>query len=226
MLIAVVLAGGILSGLHPGVIAVAALAAFHPLWFLGAAGGWALVTRVQRARLTRPEPGDEVAFLHAVASELRSGGSLRTSIDAARARAPRLPLDDAARKAVSGLPADQVAESLARALPVNGRLAGAAFALSSTTGARSADVFESLAGRAAEAGELARERRALTAQARLSAAVVGLGPIGFAGLLLATGRAGTLLESGFAGVIVAASGLALEVAGLVVVWSMLRRAER
>jgi Flp pilus assembly protein TadB len=118
-----------------------------------------------------------------------------------------------------------VAGALSEALPANGRLAGAAFRLATETGARAADVFADLAVRATEAGDLARERRALTAQARLSAALVGGAPIAVVALLVVSGRASALLESS-SGRAIGAIGLALLVAGGLVVWVMVRTAER
>ena len=74
------------------------------------------------------------------------------------------------------------------ALPVNGRLAAAAFRLAAVTGGRVAALFHTLAARAAEVGRLNRERRALTAQARASAWVVGGVPLAL--LAAAGGRPG------------------------------------
>jgi tight adherence protein B len=226
MLLALLLAGAVAVGSHPIVIAVGAMAALHPGWFLVAVGLWAVLHRRRTAMVGRAQPGDEVAFLHALASELRSGSSLRSAVDAAAESASRLPLDTAARLATAGLPASDVAAAVAGALPVNGRLVGAAFTLAAATGARAADVFEALAIRAAEAGELVRERRAVTAQARLSALVVGLAPVGVAVLMLAGGRGSTLLESGGIGVLVLAIGFGLQLTGLAMVWWMLRGAAR
>lgn len=226
MLLAVLLAGAIVAGSHPMVIAVGVSAALHPGGFLAAAAVWAVVHRYRRRGAGRLQPGDEVAFLHALASELRSGSSLRSAVDAAAASASRLGLEKAARLATAGLPASQVAVAVAEALPVNGRLVGAAFALTAATGARAADVFEALALRAAEAGELVRERRAVTAQARLSALVVGLAPLGFAVLMLAGGRGAVLIEAGPVGVAALVVGFGLQLAGLAIVWWMLQGAAR
>jgi Flp pilus assembly protein TadB len=115
-----------------------------------------------------------------------------------------------------------VAAALGAALPYNGRLAGAAFRLAATTGARAADVFAALAARAAATGELQRERRVLTAQSRLSALVVGGAPLVLGGLVLGAGNGGSLLAAGSPGRGVVALGLALELAGLAVIWAMAR----
>jgi tight adherence protein B len=222
VLSAAILSLSIAAGAPLVVVAVAALAFWRPLWLLGAAGLWAVLARRRRRRAG---PGDEADFLQGLAAELGAGAALRSAVVAAAARAPALDLGRACRLAGAGLPAEQVGEALQRALPVNGRLAAAAFRLASATGGRVAGLFHSLAGRAAEVGRLERERRALTAQARASAWVVGSLPVALLVMLAATGRAGALLGSGV-GPVVLALGLGLEATGLTVVWLMVRRAGR
>ena len=102
----------------------------------------------------------------------------------------------------------------------------AALELSAWSGARAAVVFERLAERAAEAAELLREQRTATAQARLSAWVVGLAPLVFTTLLLAAGGAQSLGRVGNAGYVIMAIGVGLELAGLIVVAVILRRETR
>lgn len=173
-----------------------------------------------------PGPGDEVAVLNGLAAELRAGASLRVALVAGAERAPQLDLGRAVRAAETGQPMSEVAAELTEVLPVNGRLVAAAFRLTATSGGRAAAVFEELALRAAEAGELSRERRALTAQARLSAFVVGALPAAMMGVLLITGKAQALLAAGPVGHAIAAVGVGLELVGLAVVTIVLRNAER
>jgi tight adherence protein B len=220
VLSAVILSLAVAGGAPLVVVAVAALAFWRPLWLLAAAGLWAVLARRGRRR---PGPGDEADFLQGLAAELGAGAALRSAVVAAASRAPVLDLSRACRLAGAGLPAEQVGEALQSALPVNGRLAAAAFRLASATGGKVAGLFHSLAGRAAEVGRLERERRALTAQARASAWVVGSLPVALLAMLAATGRAGTLLGSA-AGPVVLVVGLGLEAAGLGVVWLMVRGA--
>lgn len=222
MLSAAVLALAVAVGAPLVVVGIAALALWRPLWLLAAAGLWAVLARRGRRRAG---PGDEADFLQGLAAELGAGAALRSAVVAAAARAPALDLGRACRLAGAGLPAQEVGDALQAALPVNGRLAAAAFRLASATGGRVAGLFHSLAGRAAEVGRLERERRALTAQARASAWVVGSLPIGLLIMLGITGRAGALL-AGTAGPLVLAVGLGLEAAGVAVVWLMVRRAGR
>jgi Flp pilus assembly protein TadB len=218
----VILSLALAAGAPLVVVAVAALAFWRPLWLLAAAALWAVLARRHRRRAG---PGDEADFLQGLAAELGAGAALRSAVVSAAARTPALELRRACRLAGAGLAADEVGAALEGALPVNGRLVGAAFRLASATGGRVAGLFHSLAGRAAEVGRLERERRALTAQARASAWVVGGLPLTLLGILAATGRGGALLADP-TGQVVLAVGLGLEAAGLGVVWLMVRGAGR
>ena len=220
MLSAVVLALALAAGAPSPVLGVAVLAMWQPLWLLAFAAVWAVVAH-RRRRLTRAGPADEGGFLQGLAAELDAGASLRAAVVAASTRAPALDLAWACRLADAGLPAEQVGEALQIALPVNGRLAAAAFRLAAATGGRVAALFHTLAARAAEVGRLNRERRALTAQARASAWVVGGVPVALLLLLTLTGRTGRRLADPAGGVVLAV-GLALEAAGVAVVWLMVR----
>lgn len=224
MLSAVGLALALAAGVPLPVLGVAVLAMWQPLWLVAAAVIWAVVARRRRLR-GRAGPADEAGFLQGLAAELDAGASLRTAMTAAATRAPALDLARACRLAGAGLSAEKVGETLQGALPVNGRLAAAAFRLVSATGGRVAALFHTLAARAAEVGRLNRERRALTAQARASAWVVGGVPIALLVLLTATGRIGPLLSDPV-GAMVLTVGLALEAAGVAVVWLMVRAAGR
>ena len=221
MLMALAAAAAIAMGVHPGVLAIAATAFLQPWWFLAGTVVWAVVANV---RSPSAGPDDEARYLEGVAAELRAGASPRAAVEGAAGRAPSLNLWRVVRLASVGRPVPEVAGALSEALPANGRLAAAAFRLATETGARAADVFADLAVRAVEAGDLIRERRALTAQARLSAALVGGAPIAGVALLVVSGRASALLDS-TGGRTIGAIGLALLVAGGLVVWAMVRRAE-
>ncbi len=224
MLTAMILALALAAGAPLPALGVAVLALWQPLWLLVAAVVWAALAR-RRRRQAAAGPDDEAGFLQGLASELDAGASLRAAVPAAATRAPALDLSRACRLAGAGLPAEEVGEALQAALPVNGRLAAAAFRLASATGGRVAALFHALAARAAEVGRLSRERRALTAQARASAWVVGGMPLALLALLAATGRIGPLLSAP-AGALVLGGGLALEAAGVLVVWLMVRGAGR
>lgn len=224
MLSAVVIAVALVAGAPPLAVAMGALALWQPLFLLAGAGAWAVVAHRRRRRL-RPGPGDEAAFLAGLAAELEAGASLRAAVASAATRAPALDLSRACRLAEAGLPAPRVGEALRAALPVNGRLAAAAFRLAAEGGGRVAALFHTLAARAGEVGRLEREGRALTAQARASAWVVGGAPLALLVMLAVTGRTGPLLADPL-GRGVLALGLGLETAGAAAVWLMVRGAER
>jgi tight adherence protein B len=225
MLTALLLAGGLVLRISPVVIAVAALAAIEPRLVLAGAAVWAVVTALRR-RTTRTAPDDEATLFRAMAAELRSGASLRSALTEASHRVPQMELDRSVRCAAAGMPMTDVAEAIEMQLPGNGRLAAAAFRLSDWSGARVADTFEGLAEKAAATAEMARERKAATAQARLSALIVGVAPLVFTLILVATGRGAGLVAHGGLGWLVLGMGLGLETAGLIIVAAIVRRAER
>ncbi len=225
MLITVFLAGGLALGVHPAVLALAALAAIEPRLFLLGAAIWAVVHAMRRRR-RRVTPDDEATYFRALSAELRAGASLRGALGEAVDRVPTLSLDRAVRYAAAGAPMTEIADIVEVQLPENGRLAGAAFRLSDWSGAHVADTFAGLADRASASAELARERRAATAQARMSAIVIGFVPIAFAALLLVTGRGAGLLDHGWIGLLILGAGLTLEVLGLLVVALIIRREDR
>lgn len=222
MLMVLAAALGLVLGVHPGVLAIAATAFLQPWWFLVGTAVWAVV-----ANRGRPQagPDEEARYLEGVAAELKAGASPRAAVSGAAGRAPSLDLGRVVRLASLGRPAPEVAGALSEALPTNGRLAGAAFRLAAETGARAAEVFADLAVRSSEAGDLVRERRVLSAQARLSAALIGGAPVVVVVLLAASGRAKVLLESS-SGRAIGAIGVALLLSGGLVIWVMLRSAER
>jgi tight adherence protein B len=225
VLTAVLLAGGLALGISPVIIAIAAVAAIEPRLVLAGAAIWGAVVALRR-RAARVTPDDEATLFRAMAAELRSGASLRGALAEAAHRVPQIQLDRSVRLAAAGIQMTEIAETVERQLPENGRLAAAAFRLSDWSGARVADTFDGLAAQAAATAELARERRAATAQARLSALIVGVAPLAFTVLLMATGRADGLAAHGGLGWLVLGVGLGLETIGLVTVAVIVRRAER
>lgn len=214
------LAAGLLAGLPWWAAAALGLGMAAPapalVGVLGlAAGSWVLARPPQRR-------GEEQQFLHAVAGELRSGSGLRGALAAAANRHPTLGLGGLLRLLAAGRPLTEVSTQLAEGLPRHGRLAVAALRVASTTGGRTAAVFDGLALLAAEDDELARERRAATAQARASAAVVAGIPLGWVLVTVVSGRlpVGSPVALGLSAV-----GLSLVLAGVAMVVWLLRRVQ-
>ncbi|OFW63204.1 MAG: hypothetical protein A2135_02615 [Actinobacteria bacterium RBG_16_67_15] len=223
MVTIVLVAAGVAAGVPLLLVGLGWLAATHPAGALAAIAGYASV-QAWRRRRSRPGPDEEAAFLQTLSAELAGGASLRTGLAAAAGRSERLALQPAARAAAAGLPAATVARLLAEALPANGRITAASWLLAAESGGPAAAVMQSLALRAARDGELQRERRSLTAQARASAWVVAGLP---AVLLLGTVVSGRLDAGGDPALaMIVAVGVGLQALGVAVAVAMVRRAER
>jgi Flp pilus assembly protein TadB len=224
MVIALLLAGALAAGAPAWAVALVALAAVRPWWFLTGVAIWAGAHRLRRRR-DLPGPDDEAALLRSAAAELAAGASLRSAVMAAAGAAERLDMRRVARLAAAGRPMHEVGSAVAESLQVNGRRAAAALELAGRTGAAPRRVLDALAAQATDLGRLAVERRALTAQARLSAAVVGGTPLLLLAVLGVAGRLGPLLADP-AGRVVLSAGLGLLAAGIGTVALMVARAER
>lgn len=223
MLTALAVAVPLAFGAPVAAVAVLAVALERPVW---AAAAVAVGGVVRAARRPPNRPVDmEARFLMALAAELRTGATWRQALDAAAARVPDLPLGPATARARAGRDAGHVGAALHAALPYLGRPSAAALRLVAEAGAPAAAVFGTLAGQAAQRAGDRRERAAATAQARLSAALVGGAPVVLALLLLAGGRAQAAAMAGPAGPVLLAVGAGLLVTGGAVVVLMLRAAE-
>jgi tight adherence protein B len=218
--VVVAIAAGVSLPAVAGVLALVVAGPFG-LVAVGFAGpAWLFARRRKRERRTMV---DEARFCGALSAELHAGASLRHALAAAAARGPGPDLERLAGAAMSGEPAVEVAALLELSLPEVGRHAAHAFALASETGAAPSHVFDRLTEGALHRADLRRERRTLTAQARLSAYVVGGAPVAIVALLFATGRISLDGLAGAQGVVMGA-GLALVAAGLALVGMMLKRA--
>lgn len=221
MLVTALVSLALAAGAPPVVVGIAVLTVLAPP--VGSAAGVGILTlRWRRRAKRRPGAIDEAAFCASVAAELRAGASLRKAVATVAADESSVHTAAAARSALVGAPAAEVASRLERALPVYGRRAGLAFALAADTGAGAAAVFDRLAAGAARDEDLRRERRTLTAQARLSAAVVGAAPVAVLVLLAAAGRIEPPGRAGTLETFIVAIGVALVAIGLAVVWLLVR----
>lgn len=167
-----------------------------------------MARRGQRVGVARQEE-----LLAAIAAELRAGSSLRHAL--ATAADGHAELSRAGYLAQAGAPMSRVVDAIGS----DPRLR-AAIVVAAESGGRAALVFSRLADRVAAETEEARQRRVLTAQARLSAAVVAALPLVWL-IVGGVGRIRTLVAAG-AGAI-AGVGLLLESIGLALVWRLARR---
>jgi tight adherence protein B len=154
--------------------------------------------------------------LELVAAELRSGGTVVDALDSIVRDGGPLAADvrrvDARRRMGAGLvdalaawPADRPAPAV--------RLVAGALSVAGSVGGPSAGAVEGLARSLRDRAATQAEATALSTQARLSALVVGLAPIGFLLFSAVTDPAsvGTLVGSG-AGRLCLLGGIALELA--------------
>jgi Flp pilus assembly protein TadB len=216
-LLAVAVAIGVAAGAHPVALAIAVLAFLRPVWFLVAVAGWAVYRRWSKRAVHGPR--EEALFLEGLAAELRGGASLRSAVADAADRT-EIDLAVPVRMAKAGRPMEDIARPLGERLPVNGAVAGPALRLAAAAGASVAPLFDALALRAAEAADEERESRVLTAQARLSAWLVGGAPAAVAAGIFAF--RGFSFGDGSLAVAIAVVGFGLQAIGGLVVWRMVR----
>ncbi len=183
---------------------------------LGALAAGPLAVRLRAGHADRRARADLPVALDHVVAQLRAGGTVREAVEHLATRPGPLAPDFArlrARLALGATLEDAlVAWGDERPVPGVGAAAGA-LALVAGVGGSAAAPLEGLAAslRADEAA--AGEARALSAQARMSAVVVGLAPLGYLVFTTATdpGATGVLLGT-TAGRLCLALGLGLEVA--------------
>lgn len=173
--------------------------------------------------------GDDISrqravALAAIATELRSGATLRMAIADAAARTPALPLAGVVHRAERGTATTDLARELAAALKGDDEfLIAAAVRIGHDAGGRTADVFERLALRTQRRIELDEELVAATSQVRMSVRILVALPV-LLGLGLAlTGRLGAVVGSGPIGLGVLVAGASLQLVGVGVVLALTRR---
>jgi tight adherence protein B len=190
------------------------------------AGAWPWFQRARARRgLARLIDEQVPDVLRSIAAAVRAGRSLTQALEIARddARPPiRAALDAAVAKVSVGVPLEQAIEVFARAGGTDAvRTAAETLALGHRAGGNFTAILDEAVAAAAERAQIARDRHAATANARMSAAVVGAMPAAFY-LLVGGGARAQLLDTlrSPIGVIVIGLGLALEAAGVLWLRSM------
>jgi tight adherence protein B len=204
-------------GLGPVVAGVAGGPGLAGVALLGLAAGPAVAVRSRRGRagerLEQALPG----ALEAVARSLRSGASLRQAVAEAGAaagtgRVLAAELSRAAAEAAQGASLVAALEGVGRRRPLPGvRLGVAALCLGAETGGAQARAVDGVAATVRECMAVAAELRALSSQARISALVIGLAPVGFGAFAAATDpRTSQFLLHTTGGLILLVTGLVLD----------------
>jgi len=176
------------------------------------AGAWGVV----RARRGRSDEAMEAALpgvLEGIARNLRAGSSLSQAIAEVAGETRGLAWANH-----HGLGLVNALEDFVRRCPLRGvRLAVAALALGAETGGAQARAIDGVATTLRDRISLAAEVRALSSQARMSALVIALAPVGFAAFASATdARTSQFLFGTDAGLVLLAGGLGLD--GLGALW--------
>lgn len=215
--------GAVCLGYLPPLAGVAiALIHTQPVLALPAVALAVIRSRMGSDRTSQPEL--VANFLRSMSYELRAGRSLRMAlVDTARLE-PRLGLARVVRVAAAGRPMEQVADEMATNPAMTGVATG--LRVAALTGGSAVPVFESLAVDATDEVALARERRELTVQARLSIAVVAGFPIAVLGYQIISGQAMELIREGSVGVALLIVGAGLLGMGLTTVAILMGRARR
>ena len=169
------------------------------------------------------------ATLEQVGAELRVGGTVATALAAIAAGdgplAPDITRVESRVRLGASLP--DALESWARERPAAGIEATAgALALSATVGGRASDALDALASSLRDRLSVAAEARALSAQARYSAWVIGVAPVGYiVGSAAIDPRSLHALIGTGAGRACALAGAALEVIGALWMRAIVRGGE-
>jgi tight adherence protein B len=158
------------------------------------------------------------AAVEGIARSLRAGGSVRTALADAAAAAPATLSHDlgvVVRASDHGIPLRQALERWADQRPLPGvRLTEAALVLGVDAGAGLARSLDGVAATLYERAAIGREVRALSTQARYSAGVLAIAPLGFLAVVgFLEPAAVSFLVATPAGVACLAAGLALDATG-------------
>jgi tight adherence protein B len=170
-----------------------------------------------RHRRTRAVTAAVPTMLERAAAELRAGGTIATCVGRLVHDAGPLAADftRVQSRIDLGSSIPQALEAWARERPGAGiPSAAGALAVAHEIGGRSADALDSLAASLRERLAVLAEAHALSAQARYSALVIGIGPLAYLAFSAVVDRRamGSLVGTA-AGRICALGGIALEVAG-------------
>jgi len=193
-------------------------------------GSGGVLDRIERWRVARRADlvqGQLADAISAIAAGSRAGMSLPQAVGLAGEQVPE-PLGGSLRAVVDatrlGVPLEDALDRWVATIAVpDVRLAAAVLRLHRRTGGALAPVLEGLARTLRERRAAVREVRSLTAQARLSGAILGLLPIGFFLFLLLTSRRDMVMALGSPlGRTAIASGLVLETAAFLWIRRLLR----
>jgi tight adherence protein B len=195
----------------------------------GAAGAWIPFARRRRSRQQRRERLDEqfAEYAEATAMAVRGGLSIRRAMDSAaeETEEPLAPLlHGVLRDHRLGSSFDRVLDRLAEELPTNEtRLLTLVLRLHTRSGGNLAESMDEVASSIRRRVMARRDLHALSAQGRMSGAILALLPIVFFVVLAASSRSDVLpILHSSAGIALVSAGLALQGLGYVWIRRLLR----
>jgi tight adherence protein B len=174
----------LLAALAAGCVAGGLDLTFAPLAIGAVVVGGPIGLHAARGRGARRRDSELPVALELVAAELRTGGTVNGALEALALRDGLLAaeLDRVNRRCALGAPLDEALAAWATERREAGvSSAAGALAVAAATGGRAADALDGLATSLRDRSEIAAEGRALSAQARLSAIVVGTLPVAYIG---------------------------------------------
>lgn len=197
-------------------VGAAALVAINPVVGVLALAGASIAIK---ARNERPQDSlAEATWLRRLAGEVRAGATLRNAIASSL---PDSAHGHVATMCAAGVPIREVGLELADSLPISGQRFAALCSMSEMTGAPVDSALVSCAEAADDSDRRVRRQRTATTQVRLSAWVVGLGPLLLTGVVVAL--RGVPEPGGALVVVPMVLGVVLEVVGLMIVFRISRR---
>lgn len=220
MIVATIVGVAVLAGAPWQLVVVGVAMGVAPIP-VAAALGTAGAAIAMRRRLSRRDHGSEVDLYRSLAGAVSAGDTLRGAIG--RTDHPSVTAS-VTRLCAVGAPIGRIGAEMAESLPSSGRTFAALCAMSELTGSSVAGALESFAERAGAAVAERHRQRVSLAQVRLSAWVVGVAPLALTTIVLISRG---IPEPGGAFVVVPiAVGALMQIAGMVVVFTVSGRAVR
>jgi tight adherence protein B len=217
----------LLAALAAGCLAGGLDLAFAPVAVVVVLVGGPIGLYAARQRGVRRRTADLPVSLEVVAAELRTGGTVIGALAALGHGDGSLAVEYARidRRCALGSTLETALAAWAeeRGEPAVNSAAGA-LVVAATTGGRAAEALDGLASSLRDRSEIAAEGRALSAQARMSAIVIGSLPVAYLGAsaVLDPRQVQTLTGTGF-GLACLGAGLTLETLGVLWIRRLLRQ---
>jgi hypothetical protein len=173
---------------------------------------------------SRPGPVSDASVLVRLATDVRSGSSMRLALESLDSLGPGF--GRLAERARGGRPMGELVDELGRVLGPLGPTIAAALSVAHEAGGSPAAMLEELAGQVLELEMTAAERRSAMAPAMLQATALGGVPVIVLVWSVASGRAARIVAAGGLASAALLVGSLLTLGGIALVAAMVRRSFR